>query len=272
MKFSRRSFLTGVAAAAGAAVLPKGRAEAKAAGDSYATLIDLTKCDGCEGKGTPLCVRACRDANAAKFPEPDPAKIKDYWPQKMHEDWSGKRQVTDRLTPYNWLFVQTVEVPFEGGLRKVSIPRRCMHCDNPACAKLCPFGAAKKTAEGPVLKAILLGKPEPPHGKFLAEQRLAYAAFGATSLVLILTGLLKTYKNLGAIVVNPEVLQVVTLAHTAATMLFVLLVFLHLGAFLPKANRPLLPSMFTGRVDGEYARRRHRRWLAGSSESRREPT
>ncbi|MBI5446096.1 MAG: 4Fe-4S dicluster domain-containing protein [Deltaproteobacteria bacterium] len=150
MNFSRRSFLTGVAAAAGAAVLPKRRAEAKPASDAYATLIDLTKCDGCEGKESPLCGRACREANAAKFPEPDPTKIKDYWPQKMHEDWSGKRQVTDRLTPYNWLFVQTVEVPFEGGLRKVSIPRRCMHCDNPPCAKLCPFGAAKKTAEGPV--------------------------------------------------------------------------------------------------------------------------
>ncbi|MBI5446095.1 MAG: cytochrome b/b6 domain-containing protein [Deltaproteobacteria bacterium] len=112
-----------------------------------------------------------------------------------------------------------------------------------------------------ILKAILLGKPEPPHGKFLAEQRLAYAAFGATSLVLVLTGLLKTYKNLGAIVVNPEMLQGVTLAHTAATMLFALLVVLHLGAFLPKANRPLLPSMFTGRVDGQYARRRHPHWL-----------
>jgi cytochrome b subunit of formate dehydrogenase len=121
-----------------------------------------------------------------------------------------------------------------------------------------------------ILKAILLGKPEPPHGKFLAEQRLAYAAFGATSLVLVLTGLVKTYKNLGAIVLDPELLQVLTLAHTAATMLFALLVVLHLAAFLPKANRALLPSMFTGTVDGEYARRRHPHWPEAPSGSRRE--
>jgi formate dehydrogenase iron-sulfur subunit len=150
MKLSRRSFLAGMAAAAGAAALPDARAEAAPDPGSYATLIDLSRCDGCEAKGGPRCVLACREANAEKFPKPDPTKIKDYWPQKMHEDWSEKQHLTDRLTPYNWLFVQTVEVAAEGGLRRLSIPRRCMHCDNPACAKLCPFGSAKKTAEGPV--------------------------------------------------------------------------------------------------------------------------
>jgi Fe-S-cluster-containing dehydrogenase component len=150
MEFSRRSFLAGVAAATAAAVVPKGRAEAAISDESYATLIDLTKCDGCEGKGTPKCILACREANVHKFPEPDKSKITDYWPQKFHEDWSEKRDVTDRLTPYNWIFVQQVAVEVDGKLEKVSVPRRCMHCDSPACVKLCPFGTAKKTAEGPV--------------------------------------------------------------------------------------------------------------------------
>ena len=121
MKFSRRSFLAGFAAATAAAVVPKGRAEAALSEDSYATLIDLTKCDGCEGKGTPKCILACRDASAHKFPEPDKSKIKDYWPQKFHEDWSEKRDVTDRLTPYNWIFVQQVAIEVDRESDSVSL-------------------------------------------------------------------------------------------------------------------------------------------------------
>ena len=42
---------------------------------------------------------------------------------------------------------------------QVFVPRRCMHCDNPPCANLCPFGAQYKTPEGPVLinKDLCLG-------------------------------------------------------------------------------------------------------------------
>jgi formate dehydrogenase gamma subunit len=110
------------------------------------------------------------------------------------------------------------------------------------------------------VKAMLLGRPEPPSGKYLAEQRLAYAAIGVTSLLLILTGLIKAYKNLGPIVLNPTFLQVVSLIHTFAAMLFMLLVLAHVAAFLLRANRPLLPSMFTGRCCAEYAKRRHPLW------------
>jgi cytochrome b subunit of formate dehydrogenase len=34
----------------------------------------------------------------------------------------------------------------------------------------------------------------------------------------------------------------------------------HLAAFIFKANRPLLPGMFTGYVDEEYVRKRHSLW------------
>ena len=181
--FSRRSFLGGMAAATAATVplaglarravarsadsAGSGQAGADSAGSGqagadqagataassgarYGSLIDLELCDGCPDRDTPRCVTSCRTANAHRFPEPDPAKIKDYWPQKRHEDWSDRRDVTDRLTPYNWTFVQAVEVEHEGRREEVHVPRRCMHCDNPPCAKLCPFGAAQKRPEGPV--------------------------------------------------------------------------------------------------------------------------
>lgn len=150
-KISRRAFLGSMAAAGVACAIPSSEAQAASiGGDTYATLIDLTKCDGCPGQEMPACVSACRTANAHKFPEPDPAMLKDYWPQPKHEDWSDKRHITDRLTPYNWLFVQNVTVEHEGDQVEMNVPRRCMHCDNPPCVKLCPFGANTKTPEGPV--------------------------------------------------------------------------------------------------------------------------
>jgi len=150
MKFSRRTFLAGAAAAATATVLPKRSARATTTTTGWATLIDLTRCNGCAGEAMPRCVAACRCKNAAKFPEPDPAMLKDYWPKDYHEDWSDKREITYRLTPYNWLFVEELYLEIDGRDERVTIPRRCMHCDNPPCVSLCPFGTAKKDADGPV--------------------------------------------------------------------------------------------------------------------------
>lgn len=146
MQVTRRKFITTSGATALLTILPKGQAEASIRPDSYATLIDLTKCDGCVGKETPLCVSSCRSGRQSSFPEPPKSALRDYWPQKKHEDWSDKRDLTDRFTPYNWIFVQQVKV----GEKTISIPRRCMHCDNPPCAKLCPFGIKHKTSDGPV--------------------------------------------------------------------------------------------------------------------------
>ena len=50
-----------------------------------------------------------------------------------------------------------------------------------------------------IIKALLTGGPEPPSGKYLPEQRLAWAAFAAVFALLIITGLLKTLKNLSGI-------------------------------------------------------------------------
>jgi Fe-S-cluster-containing dehydrogenase component len=146
--FSRRSFLKrgGMAAALGAAGLMGISPEASAKTGTYATLIDLTRCDGCKDESMPRCVEACRRVNESQFPVPQ-EPIKDLWPQKTHDDWSKKRQVIDRLTPYNWTTVQKVQVEGE----EVFIPRRCMHCDNPPCANLCPFGALNKYEDAAVV-------------------------------------------------------------------------------------------------------------------------
>ncbi len=147
-KLSRRAFLTsGLAAAGGLAasgvVLPD--AVKASEGKELATLIDLSKCVGCEA-----CVDACRQANADRYPEPKkpfpamvPASVK-------AEDWSDKRDEMDRLTPYNWLYIQRAEVTVDGKPREITIPRRCMHCQNPPCANLCPWGAATREENGVV--------------------------------------------------------------------------------------------------------------------------
>jgi len=146
MKLNRRSFITAGAAAGALTFLPSVPVHAAIRPDSFATLIDLSKCDGCPDHKTPSCVSSCRTGRKSSFPQPPPEELQDYWPQKKHEDWSSRRHLTHRFTPYNWIFVQQVQVRGE----TVSIPRRCMHCDNPPCAKLCPFGVKHKSPEGPV--------------------------------------------------------------------------------------------------------------------------
>jgi formate dehydrogenase iron-sulfur subunit len=149
--FLKRAAISGIAAAALVTGTKKAVAEI-AASAQYATVIDLTKCDGCSSSptGTPLCILACRQKNQDNYPEPE-KPIMDYWPQKKHEDWSDRRDVTNRLTPYNWIYVQHLEVEHQGQMLKVHVPRRCMHCDNPPCSALCPFGVNDKTPEGPVV-------------------------------------------------------------------------------------------------------------------------
>ncbi len=150
IKISRRNFLLGTGLLTAGSLLPAVSANSAIDDGSFATLIDLTKCDGCKEYEMPLCVKACKNGNQSKFPEPDKKMLKPYWPQKFYDDWSSKRNVIDRLTPYNWIFVQRVKINKDGKEEEISVPRRCMHCDNPPCAKLCPFGVNKKHSEGPV--------------------------------------------------------------------------------------------------------------------------
>lgn len=147
---SRRTFFKAAATAAlaGTVGLP-GKTGAAGRG-AYATLIDLSLCDGCEGQDTPACVVACRVKNAGVVPAPVEPIPKPF-PRGQIEDFSKKQGVTDRLTPYNYLFIQKVELERGGHKKTVYVPRRCMHCDNPACATICPFSANHKFETGAVV-------------------------------------------------------------------------------------------------------------------------
>lgn len=143
-RISRRKFLKGgLAAAALTASAPIAKAAQSDGQSQLATLIDISRCVGCEA-----CVDACTEVNHVKYPTPKKPFPKMFPRRVKVSDWSEKQDVTDRLTPYNWLFIQSADVTYKGEEFELTIPRRCMHCVNPPCVKLCPWGAAKQTPNG----------------------------------------------------------------------------------------------------------------------------
>jgi len=112
-----------------------------------------------------------------------------------------------------------------------------------------------------VIKSFFGKGEEPPFGKYLPEQRLAYMGMAALIVLLVLSGLVKTYMNL----LNPQLSRPIALTatwiHNGAFFLFVLAFVAHIAALLIKPNRPLLRGMFTGYVGLDYARKRHPLWM-----------
>ncbi|MDD9304155.1 MAG: 4Fe-4S dicluster domain-containing protein [Desulfobacter sp.] len=147
-KLSRRAFLKGSilsvgSVAASASVVSAASALAPSPQDPLVTVIDISKCIGCED-----CVYACKESNASKFPFPQKPFPRMFPDRVPIEDWSNRQEVTDRLTPYNWLYIQHATAIVDGEEVELTIPRRCMHCNNPPCVKLCPWGAAKQETNG----------------------------------------------------------------------------------------------------------------------------
>jgi formate dehydrogenase iron-sulfur subunit len=77
-------------------------------------LVDVTKCIGCGS-----CVEACQKSN-----------------QQPAHDAKGFNEQT-----YTFLMDRGNDT---------YVRRLCMHCETPSCASVCPVGALRKTAEGPV--------------------------------------------------------------------------------------------------------------------------
>jgi Fe-S-cluster-containing dehydrogenase component len=125
----RRNFVTALGVAAGTAALPPPAAAAGGghADDTYAVLVDLTKCIGCRS-----CEQACAEANG--LPAPD-----------LDEELSASRP--RETTDARWTVVNLRNT----SRGEVHAKSQCMHCLEPACAAACLTRALHKTSEGPVV-------------------------------------------------------------------------------------------------------------------------
>jgi formate dehydrogenase iron-sulfur subunit len=64
------------------------------------------------------------------------------------ETWSNPRFLSSNQ--YNRIIFREIARP-DGQVEWHFISRRCMHCNDPACASVCPVGALEKMREGPVV-------------------------------------------------------------------------------------------------------------------------
>jgi formate dehydrogenase iron-sulfur subunit len=85
---------------------------------SKAILYDATLCIGCKA-----CEKACADHNGLPYDD--------------------KIAAEDKQSQHKFTVVLSANDKF--------MRRLCMHCEEPACASVCPVGAFHKTAEGPVV-------------------------------------------------------------------------------------------------------------------------
>lgn len=113
-----------------------------------------------------------------------------------------------------------------------------------------------------VIKTFFGKGEEPPFDKYLPEQRLAYLGMAAIIAVIILTGLVKTYKNVYAPDLSHTLVFWSTWLHNIFFVLFILAFAGHIGAIILKPNRPMVRGIFTGAVRLDYARHRHPLWLS----------
>jgi formate dehydrogenase iron-sulfur subunit len=104
---------------------------------TYATtktfLIDTTKCTGCRG-----CQVACKQWNML------PAENTTFFTGEGYQNPPG-------MSEYTFTRVKFKDYQKQGQNEFAFYKEMCMHCNDPACASVCPVGAFKKTAEGPVV-------------------------------------------------------------------------------------------------------------------------
>jgi len=100
----------------------------------------------------------------------------------------------------------------------------------------------------------------PPERKYFESEKMAYLLALASTVVIILTGLVKVLAH--AINLPSSVMAVTTPLHDAATvaMLAFFLAHVFFAAILP-SSWPMLRSMFTGYVSLDHAKAEHAGWL-----------
>lgn len=129
MAHSRRSLLTGLAAAGAAGAAPPSahaRERRQAPADALGMLYDTTLCVGCKA-----CVVACADANG--LPRETGASGGLY---QAPPDLSASTKNIVRL--------------YVSGDTRSYVKNQCMHCIDPACAGACMIGALQKREFGVV--------------------------------------------------------------------------------------------------------------------------
>ena len=113
-----------------------------------------------------------------------------------------------------------------------------------------------------VMKSFFGKGKEPPFHKYLPEQRLAYVGMAVIIAMLIVSGLVKTCKNIYAPDMTYAVVLWATWIHNIGFVLFVLAFLAHMAAIVLKPNRPMLRGILTGAVSLDYAEHRHPLWIA----------
>ncbi|NTW07535.1 MAG: cytochrome b/b6 domain-containing protein [Syntrophaceae bacterium] len=123
-----------------------------------------------------------------------------------------------------------------------------------------------------VVKSFFGIGEEPPFHKYLPEQRLAYTGMALVIALLIISGLIKVYKNVYAPDMNYTVVLWATWVHNIGFILFILAFLGHMGAILLKPNRPMIRGIFTGRVRLDYAIHRHPLWIEDMEKMQKKET
>jgi formate dehydrogenase gamma subunit len=109
--------------------------------------------------------------------------------------------------------------------------------------------------------ASMLGlAKEPENDKYLAEQRMAFAVTALSIFILIITGIIKVYKNLPGTDLSIGLIFWTAQIHNLFTVILLFSIVAHVLAFLIKDNRPLVASMFTGKIGRDYVIHRHGKW------------
>jgi len=101
--------------------------------ESMGMLIDTTQCMGCRG-----CQVACKQWQELKA-------------EKTTFFGGAGYQNPPNLSADTFTLITFTETEDENGLHWTFAKRSCMHCDEPACASVCPVGALTKEANGAVV-------------------------------------------------------------------------------------------------------------------------